>query len=334
MQNKENLGFGAANNQGIKIAQGRFVFLLNSDTELKNNAFRCFLDSPVWNMPKVGAVGCCLQDETGRYNHSYGFFPSFKYVLYGMPKERLPANMDTSLSVDYVTGAALMIRRSVLDKIGAFDEEFFLYHEESELQYRMQKKGYRRLLINTPKIMHLRGKSLGGETERNYYRKIGLNLFFRKHKPIDYVLLNLHLFLCARTRTGKTMQNTVLIDEVFSQYVRTFWTLLASRGIKRVMLFGGGQHTRWLLQQIEPCDNGPVITGVIDEYDTKQAFIPIRTYLPQEITSYDYDAIVLSTDCHNSSFRNRCIELFGSDVQLIDLYADFVNKGPYPKKIL
>lgn len=170
---KENLGFGGGNNLGYEHSNGNYIFLLNSDTLLVNNAIKEFYDY-MQNAPKnVGCIGCVLQDKFGRRIHSYHTeHPSlcwfFKEILcFSIPKlynpykrrERKQANDTYPTKVAAITGADLFIRRETIEKCGMFDTDFFMYYEETEMQYRFQRNGYYSFVIDTPKIIHLVGSS-------------------------------------------------------------------------------------------------------------------------------------------------------------------------------
>lgn len=179
IENNANLGFGAANNRGLKVAKGKYIFYLNSDTVLLNNAVKIFFD--YWeNSPekeKIGALGCILQDENGNLIHSGGEFPTYKKEIFRLIKENVSISINSLLSlfhikqihkkkckvgnavyksVDYVTGADLFIRNN---SFAEFDERYFLYFEETDLQLKMNKNNLKRILISDPKIIHLEGKS-------------------------------------------------------------------------------------------------------------------------------------------------------------------------------
>ena len=165
----ENLGFGRANNLGYEHATGNYIFLLNSDTLLLNNAiFEMF--HYMQNAPSnVGCVGCELVDGKGNPIGSYGEFPGVRNFLGRILadyKIRIPILLGKSrgakvfpFQVDYVTGADLFIRRDVIEKCGLFDPDFFMYFEETEMQYRYKKYGYVSIIINAPMIMHFHGAS-------------------------------------------------------------------------------------------------------------------------------------------------------------------------------
>lgn len=165
--NDENLGFGRANNKGIKIAQGRNILFLNSDTLLRNNAIKILSDY-LDNHPKVGACGGNLFLQDGTPGMSFGrYFPSlyeelnifFEYIpdkiIYG---ENSHFNYTgDELKVGFISGADLMVKHSVLDAVGCFDPHFFLYYEETELCLRIHRSG--KSIVSVPKaeIVHFDG---------------------------------------------------------------------------------------------------------------------------------------------------------------------------------
>lgn len=172
IKSKVNLGFGKANNLGIEHSSGKYLFFLNSDTILLNNAVKLFFDFSEKNLINLGAVGAVLKDIEGDNIHSYGEFikisTELKMMLYkymkflGVKSESkylYPCSVDEPLDVDYITGADLFVPRNVYEKTGAFDPIFFMYCEEVDWQYRMYQRGFRRLIINGPLIIHLEGGS-------------------------------------------------------------------------------------------------------------------------------------------------------------------------------
>lgn len=168
VQSGRNLGFGKANNLGYKVSTGRYVLLLNSDTFLLNNAIKHFVDEFEKLEENVGCIGCRLQAPDGSANHSFGLIPNLTMALkgaigiylrpFGVSFKRFNEHdfdgID-KLEVEYVIGADLCIRREVVEKCGLFDPDFFMYYEESEMQSRYQKAGYKSMIVSTPKIVHL-----------------------------------------------------------------------------------------------------------------------------------------------------------------------------------
>ncbi len=161
----ENLGFGRANNLGAEMARGKYLFLLNSDTIVNNNALSIFYDF-MENHGGVGAVGCWLKDVNECPNRSYGYFPSIlteiEYIIDKI-KERIgfrsAKECDKCKRVDYIMGADLFVRSSLFRQLGGFDPYFFMYYEETDLQYRMKAAGFERVVISGPDIVHLDGGS-------------------------------------------------------------------------------------------------------------------------------------------------------------------------------
>ncbi|MDR3048493.1 MAG: glycosyltransferase family 2 protein [Elusimicrobiota bacterium] len=180
IESSVNLGFGGANNLGIKSSKGEFVFLLNSDTVLINNAIYILYEFMKQN-PQAGVCGGNLYNKDGKPTYSFckntlrenesALIKIFKSI-----KQRLSGKMtdffnysDKALEVDGIIGADMMIRKSVLDATGLFDEDFFLYLEESELTARIKKSGFLSYCIPQAKIVHLEGASF--KTPHDYERK-------------------------------------------------------------------------------------------------------------------------------------------------------------------
>lgn len=179
IENNENLGFGTANNRGLKIAKGKYIFYLNSDTVLLNNAVKLFFDYFEENgeREKIGAVGCNLIDKNYEITHSFASFPCAKNIVFSYIMRNIKFDVKQMLhffnldytkykknwiyqeyfgKVDYITGADLFL---VNNDYAKFDERYFLYSEEVQLEYNLAKKDLNRLIIDGPKIMHLQGMS-------------------------------------------------------------------------------------------------------------------------------------------------------------------------------
>ena len=187
---EKNGGFGYGNNRGMKIAKGDYFFLLNSDTLLLNNAIGEFYNYATTHTHKT-IYGCYLQGDDGKYRDSFFYFPAFSLVAFCKrllsPNDYRPYYIDTE--VECVCGADIFFPRSAIEEAGMFDEKIFLYGEEGELQYRMMKKGYKRMLITTPKIVHLEGESSGNTAKHKYGLKSHLYILKKYINPITYCLV-------------------------------------------------------------------------------------------------------------------------------------------------
>lgn len=175
-----NLGFGRANNLGMTKASGKYLFLLNSDTLLLNNALKEFYDCAERLRSegcRIGAMGTILFDRNHNTCHSYGHFitPSVelkeltaKYLRFLKDSSNThPSRIKGEMDVDYITGADMFLPVEVFNQTGGFDPDFFMYCEEVDWQKRMAEAGLRRIVIDGPEIVHLEGGSEKGAT--NYW---------------------------------------------------------------------------------------------------------------------------------------------------------------------
>jgi len=171
--NKDNVGFSKANNQAIKISKGDYTLLLNPDTLVEDDTFKkvvSFMDSH----PNAGGLGVKMIDGKGR------FLPESKrglptpavafYKISGLakifPKSKTFGgyhlgylNKEQTHEVEILSGAFMLMRKSVLDKIGYLDETFFMYGEDIDLSYRIIKAGYKNYYFPETRIIHYKGES-------------------------------------------------------------------------------------------------------------------------------------------------------------------------------
>lgn len=202
----ENIGFGRANNEGAKIAKGKYLFLLNSDTILLNNSIELFFLYMVENNRSnlIGAIGSLLLDTECNPIHSSGAFPKLiddlcvvlkSYFDKGARKSEVLGFIEQNreFAVDYVTGADMFISRILFLKFSGFSNDFFMYYEETDLQYRLYQSGYISLIIDGPKIIHLEGYSFSGSPRKSNSRRIQLDIshfvYFKKNaNSFEYYL--------------------------------------------------------------------------------------------------------------------------------------------------
>ncbi len=185
----ENIGFGRANNEGIRVAKGRNVLLLNTDTLLVNGAIKILSDY-LDTHPKVGICGGNLYDLNMVPMHSFGRMPSIWDELCELSMGVLPRIVEgrnrgfnyseKPLRVGYITGADMMIRGSLLKKTGGFDPDFFMYYEEVELTWRIKRMGCRVVSVPGAKIIHYESQSVGSQERKDAMRKNSRNIYFRK----------------------------------------------------------------------------------------------------------------------------------------------------------
>ena len=187
--NNDNVGFAKANNQGIKIAKGKYILLLNSDTIVLDNALNLLVDYLEKN-PDIAVLGPKLLNTDRTPQSSVGSFPSLPVVAnmlffeHFIPNRFVRWSPKTTRAVDWVMGAALMSKREIFDKIGGLDENIFMYMEELEWCCRVKKNGYKIHFYPQAKIVHLgQGSSKTGRKNPiiNIYK--GLIYFYQKHYP-------------------------------------------------------------------------------------------------------------------------------------------------------
>lgn len=192
IESLRNGGFGYGNNLGMRVAHGKYFFLLNSDTLLVNNAIKDFYDYAESHDPKT-LYGCYLIGDDGTYRGSFHYFPALTISAFFrrlFRKQNYTPDY-TDKEVECICGADMFIPRTAIEECGGFDENIFLYGEEGELQLRMAKAGYKRMLLSSPKIIHLEGKSLEQSDEK---RKIML----RSHFYVLKKYMNYPTYLLAR----------------------------------------------------------------------------------------------------------------------------------------
>lgn len=200
---EKNGGFGYGNNLGMKIAKGKYFFLLNSDTLLINNAIKEFYDYAESKNDKA-VYGCYLQHEDGTYCNSFFYFPAFSIRQF---LRRLIEGQDYSASdyqarkVDAVSGADMFFHRELFERTGGFDEAIFLYGEEGEWIYRLSKLNYDCWLLPQPKIIHLEGKSMKMTPSKMAIKLSSHFYILRKHMSYPvYVLARVYYAFNLLTR--------------------------------------------------------------------------------------------------------------------------------------
>lgn len=183
IKNSTNAGFARANNQGMAVAQGRYVLLLNSDTFVLPGALRAMADFMDAH-PDIGALGPQLLNEDGSKQGSYADFPTLPSALLGTDfrHHARPYPGGQALEVDAISGACMMVRRETVEAEGGMDEEYRLFVEEVDWCYRIRKAGW--LICHFPgaQITHLLGRS---RRQRSFFSYLNLHrsrlLFFAKY---------------------------------------------------------------------------------------------------------------------------------------------------------
>jgi N-acetylglucosaminyl-diphospho-decaprenol L-rhamnosyltransferase len=196
VENRENVGFARAANQGIRLARGRHVLCLNPDTVVHEGALAAmvaYLDAH----PGVGAVGARLLESDGTLQYSCRRFPGYLTIFFGryaLLTRLLPKNAASRdylyldwdhrsvREVDWVSGACAMVRREVIDTVGGFDEGYFLFVEDMDWCRRIRDRGWLVVYLPDAVVTHHIGASRGQVPPRVVWaRHAGMLRYVRKH---------------------------------------------------------------------------------------------------------------------------------------------------------
>lgn len=185
-----NNGFGAGNNAGAKIAKGEYLFLLNPDTILTEDSISKML-SFLEQHEEIGALTCLLgPDAKTLQKYFFGKFQSLGgLTIRRYNYQKIDPTALEFFYTDIVTGAALMIKRKLFERVGGFDERFFMYLEDDDLCKRLVDQGFKNAVLCTTKIIHLEGKSIPENSKRKKIYYASQTLYWQKHNGTIPTLL-------------------------------------------------------------------------------------------------------------------------------------------------
>lgn len=251
IQSDINLGFGKANNLGAKYAVGEYLFLLNPDTILINDAVSV-LHHYLEKHPEVGVAGGNLYALDGQPNPSFCTRfdelsaerknASWHRIIKKKVKDKFKKKQnhitefnysDAPKEVAYIFGADMMMKKSTFDLIGGFDPDFFMYAEEEELTWRIAQMGYSVMSVPQAKIIHLEGGTTVTEnsfSERQFRMRMnGTMTYYRKrygdegvHKFYRYRKARYHKLAQFAKFRGKQTTNVTgrLLDEEYQRFLK------------------------------------------------------------------------------------------------------------------
>ncbi|WP_421320408.1 glycosyltransferase family 2 protein [Aeromonas veronii] len=242
IKNEENYGFGYANNIGAKIAKGEYIFLLNTDTILTNNAIKILADYLDEHAKEDNVVAACgnLYDKNNNPATSYArlfpgvalelnsllfnFLHHIKMMNFHFNFSDKPIHFKGSLS-----GADSMLVKHYFDSVHGFDKDYFLYYEETDLFYRLIKRGLLVASVPQAKIVHLEGASEQLQEKTLQRSFLSKSIYFRKHQSI-YIYNICHcIYQCTTSIRIALFYMLGRVDK------RKYWSLLR-RTEKRVYM--------------------------------------------------------------------------------------------------
>jgi N-acetylglucosaminyl-diphospho-decaprenol L-rhamnosyltransferase len=192
IENNENRGFAAANNQAIQASESRYVLLLNTDTLAKPGSIAALIQFAEQH-ERAGMVGPMLLNPDGSYQGSFAPQPTIQTELLSAAgigvrlfgrwyPNASPAQATVAQQAGYIQGACMLVRRSVIDQVGLMDEHYFMYSEEPDWCLRMMSSGWQIWYTPMAQIIHY-----GGQSTRQRRREMLIALyrskvrFFSKH---------------------------------------------------------------------------------------------------------------------------------------------------------
>lgn len=194
--NRENIGFSKANNIAVKQVLGKYILFLNPDTLVSEDCFEKCIDF-FESHKDAGALGIKMLDGSGKFlKESKRSFPSpitSFYKLSGLsklfPRSKIfskyhlgDLDENQNHEVDVLAGAFMMVPKNIIDSIGSFDEDFFMYGEDIDLSYRIKAAGFKNFYFAGSSIIHFKGESTkrgGLNYVRLFYK--AMSIFARKH---------------------------------------------------------------------------------------------------------------------------------------------------------
>lgn len=216
IENKKNIGFAGGCNIGAEKAKGEYLLFLNSDTEVKDESVLEILQSAFTD--KIGVVGGLMSNKDGSLQRSFGNFYTLPYVakmlFFGERGEMAGQKTKRTRFVDWVSGGFMMVKKNVYEQVGGFDGGYFMYMEDVDLCYRINKTGYHILVEPKARVLHV-GQGSSNRTFAVVHIYRGLVRFYKQHRSsVEYLSLRLMLAIKAWGVIifGTIVRRAILVD--------------------------------------------------------------------------------------------------------------------------
>ena len=291
IESNHNLGFARANNKAIQQSSGEYILLLNPDTIVGEDSLRAvlaFMDEH----PEAGGAGVMMHNPDGtiakesRRGIPTPFVSMLKMI--GLSKRYYMSHLpwDEPSQIEVISGAFCMVRRSVLDKVGLLDKDYFMYGEDIDLSYRILKGGYQNWYLPAH-ILHYKGES----TQKSSYRYVhvfyqAMLIFFRKHfghisllfalpiKAAIYLRAIIALIKMQYTRIQRSL-GLDYIKDANLQYCFVGTLPMLEEGRRLSLRKGLDAVFVESLESVPPCD---VLVFDTDEYSYEDIFAYARAH--------------------------------------------------------
>lgn len=209
ISSSENEGFAKANNKAIKTANGEYLLILNPDTEIEGDYIQDILDFAD-SKDNFGCLGVRMHDAKGNFlpeskRSVPDMFNSFEKLFINFKRKESKSYYQNNISefenaeVEVITGAFCLVKKEIYEKVGGFDEAYFMYGEDVDLCYTLLNSGYQNFYYGKASILHHKGEStIKNEVylERFYgAMQIFISKYYKESKPLQYSLLKAGLKL-------------------------------------------------------------------------------------------------------------------------------------------
>ena len=224
--NDENLGFAAANNQGVNAARGRYILILNNDILFKENSLKILLNylskvnGKVMVAPRLLNPDGSIQPSTYRFQSLCLSFTTYFFFYKLFPKSKyfnryymINNGISNIREVETITGAFILMSKKDYVELGGFDEDYFFYGEDNDLCKRFRECGGKIIYHPSTEVIHLKGGTEKTDWFHEKYHAISVLIMFKKHyKPISRLIANI-MFFCG---------TLIRIGILFLSYIFTF----------------------------------------------------------------------------------------------------------------
>ncbi len=245
IENSENRGFSAANNQAFDSMRGRYALLLNTDTVLTAGAVRELFAFMEGNVEAAIAGGQLLNRDGSRQN-SIANYPTLLSLLMNLPllevlfPGRYPSKRyehTEPLAVESVIGACMIVRREAMDEVGVLDEGYFFFFEETDWAYRMRSAGWKIYHVPSARIYHLQGMSIGRDVRSRILFYRSRYRFFGKWKG----------------RVYNTAVRGVIVARLIANWLLTAVGMILTVGLHRKLRDKWVVYTRLITWHLKGC---------------------------------------------------------------------------------